>query len=131
MSSHPSQPAKFAIINIGGVVLDQIDELALSLSFLYCVTVGLYLVVLHGTSPQLNEILKRGHALMNESWVISTVTDTDVWVWRKGWPGVWHANEDAQAWHEGRVGVWPANEGGWAWREGQVGAWPANEGGRA
>ena len=128
---HPSQPAKFAIINIGGVVLDQIDELALSLSFLY--HVGLYLVVLHGAGPQLNEILERerGHALMNESWVTSAVTDADVWVWHKGWPGVWRANEDALAWHEGRVGVWPAIEGSQAWHEGRVGAWPANEGGWA
>ncbi|KAF8586782.1 bifunctional acetylglutamate kinase/N-acetyl-gamma-glutamyl-phosphate reductase [Ramaria rubella] len=56
-SSHPSQPAKFAVIKIGGAVLDQIDELALSLSFLY--RVGLYPVVLHGAGPQLNEILER------------------------------------------------------------------------
>ncbi|PVG03898.1 putative ARG6-n-acetyl-gamma-glutamyl-phosphate reductase [Serendipita vermifera] len=55
-SSHPSQPAKFAVIKIGGAVLDQIDELALSLSFLY--RVGLYPVVLHGAGPQLNEILE-------------------------------------------------------------------------
>ena len=41
----------------GGAVLDQIDELALSLSFLYCV--GLYLVILHGAGPQLNEIPER------------------------------------------------------------------------
>ncbi|KAJ7620994.1 acetylglutamate kinase ARG6 [Roridomyces roridus] len=56
-SSHPSQPAKFAVIKIGGAVLDQIDELALSLSFLY--RVGLYPVVLHGAGPQLNEIIER------------------------------------------------------------------------
>ena len=37
--------------------MDQIDELALSLSFLY--RVGLYPVVLHGAGPQLNEILER------------------------------------------------------------------------
>jgi acetylglutamate kinase len=37
--------------------LDQIDELALSLSFLY--RVGLYPVVLHGGGPQLNEIIER------------------------------------------------------------------------
>ena len=55
-SSHPSQPAKFAVIKIGGAVLDQIDELALSLSFLY--RVGLYPVVLHGAGPQLNEIIE-------------------------------------------------------------------------
>ncbi|GJJ12963.1 hypothetical protein Clacol_007210 [Clathrus columnatus] len=56
-SSHPSHPAKFAVIKIGGAVLDQIDELALNLSFLY--RVGLYPVVLHGAGPQLNEILER------------------------------------------------------------------------
>ncbi|KAJ7062119.1 acetylglutamate kinase ARG6 [Mycena amicta] len=56
-SSHPSQPAKFAVIKIGGAVLDQIDELALSLSFLY--RVGLYPVVLHGAGPQLNHIIER------------------------------------------------------------------------
>jgi N-acetyl-gamma-glutamyl-phosphate reductase/acetylglutamate kinase len=38
-------------------VLDQIDELALSLSFLY--RVGLYPVVLHGAGPQLNDIMER------------------------------------------------------------------------
>ncbi|KAJ7474719.1 acetylglutamate kinase ARG6 [Mycena latifolia] len=56
-SSHPSQPAKFAVIKIGGAVLDQLDELALSLSFLY--RVGLYPVVLHGAGPQLNQIIER------------------------------------------------------------------------
>lgn len=56
-SSHPSQPAKFAVIKIGGAVLDQLDELALNLSFLY--RVGLYPVVLHGAGPQLNEILEK------------------------------------------------------------------------
>ncbi|TFK24027.1 Arg-6 protein [Coprinopsis marcescibilis] len=56
-SSHPSQPAKFAVIKIGGAVLDDIDELALSLSFLY--RVGLYPVILHGAGPQLNDIMER------------------------------------------------------------------------
>ncbi|KAI0047888.1 bifunctional acetylglutamate kinase/N-acetyl-gamma-glutamyl-phosphate reductase [Auriscalpium vulgare] len=56
-SSNPSQPAKFAVIKIGGAVLEQLDELALSLSFLY--RVGLYPVILHGGGPQLNEILER------------------------------------------------------------------------
>lgn len=56
-SSHPSQPAKFAVIKVGGAVLDQLDELALSLSFLY--RVGLYPVVLHGAGPQLNDIIER------------------------------------------------------------------------
>ncbi|EIN04731.1 acetylglutamate kinase ARG6 [Punctularia strigosozonata HHB-11173 SS5] len=56
-SSHPSNPAKFAVIKIGGAVLDELDELAHALSFLY--RVGLYPVVLHGAGPQLNEILER------------------------------------------------------------------------
>ena len=34
-----------------------VDELALSLSFLY--RVGLYPVILHGAGPQLNEIIER------------------------------------------------------------------------
>ncbi|KAG8910130.1 hypothetical protein FRC00_008803 [Tulasnella sp. 408] len=55
-SSHPGQPAKFAVIKIGGASLDQLDDLALSLSSLY--RVGLYPVVLHGASPHLNEILE-------------------------------------------------------------------------
>ncbi|KAF8320276.1 acetylglutamate kinase ARG6 [Clavulina sp. PMI_390] len=54
-SSHPSNPAKFAVIKVGGAVLDQLDDLALSLSFLY--RVGLYPVVLHGGGPQLNQII--------------------------------------------------------------------------
>ncbi|KAG6908293.1 hypothetical protein DXG01_005394 [Tephrocybe rancida] len=54
-SSHPSQPAKFAVIKVGGAVLAQLDELALSLSFLY--RVGLYPVILHGAGPQLNDIM--------------------------------------------------------------------------
>lgn len=56
-SSHPSHPARFAVIKVGGAVLDQLDELALSLSFLY--RVGLYPVVLHGAGPQLNGILEQ------------------------------------------------------------------------
>ncbi|KAI0295691.1 bifunctional acetylglutamate kinase/N-acetyl-gamma-glutamyl-phosphate reductase [Russula brevipes] len=57
-SSNPSQPAKFAVIKVGGAVLDQLHELALSLSFLY--RVGLYPVILHGGGPQLNEIIESG-----------------------------------------------------------------------
>ncbi|KDR70158.1 hypothetical protein GALMADRAFT_127797 [Galerina marginata CBS 339.88] len=56
-SSHPSQPAKFAVIKVGGAVLAELDELALSLSFLY--RVGLYPVVLHGAGPQLNDIMEQ------------------------------------------------------------------------
>ncbi|CAL1710683.1 unnamed protein product [Somion occarium] len=55
-SSDANQPAKFAVIKIGGAVLDQVDELALNLSFLY--RVGLYPVVLHGAGPQLNGIIE-------------------------------------------------------------------------
>jgi N-acetyl-gamma-glutamyl-phosphate reductase / acetylglutamate kinase len=50
------QPAKFAVIKVGGAVLSELDELALSLSFLY--RVGLYPVVLHGAGPQMNSILE-------------------------------------------------------------------------
>jgi N-acetyl-gamma-glutamyl-phosphate reductase / acetylglutamate kinase len=57
-SSNPSQPAKFAVIKVGGAVLGQLDEFALSLSFLY--RVGLYPVILHGAGPQLNETIERG-----------------------------------------------------------------------
>ena len=57
-SSNPSQPAKFAVIKVGGGVLGQLNELALSLSFLF--RVGLYPVILHGGGPQLNEIIERG-----------------------------------------------------------------------
>ncbi|KIL59730.1 hypothetical protein M378DRAFT_14589 [Amanita muscaria Koide BX008] len=55
-SSHSSEPAKFAVIKVGGAVLSQLDELAYSLSFLY--KLGLYPVVLHGGGPQLNQILE-------------------------------------------------------------------------
>ncbi|KAB5589254.1 N-acetyl-gamma-glutamyl-phosphate reductase / acetylglutamate kinase [Ceratobasidium theobromae] len=55
-SSNPTHPAKFAVIKVGGAVLEQIDELALSLSFLS--RVGLYPVILHGAGPQLNDILE-------------------------------------------------------------------------
>ncbi|THH18151.1 hypothetical protein EW146_g2789 [Bondarzewia mesenterica] len=51
-SSNPSHPAKFAVVKVGGAVLEDLDELALSLSFLY--RVGLYPVILHGAGPQLN-----------------------------------------------------------------------------
>ncbi|CAE6456217.1 unnamed protein product [Rhizoctonia solani] len=55
-SSNPAAPAKFAVLKVGGAVLENIDELALSLSFLS--RVGLYPVVLHGAGPQLNDILE-------------------------------------------------------------------------
>ncbi|KAL7421255.1 hypothetical protein Q5752_004140 [Cryptotrichosporon argae] len=49
--------AKFAVLKIGGAILtNELDDLALSLSFLN--RLGLYPVVLHGAGPQLNEILE-------------------------------------------------------------------------
>ena len=49
---------KFAVLKVGGAILtNELDELALSLSFLH--RVGLYPIVLHGAGPQLNEILER------------------------------------------------------------------------
>ncbi|CAO1626066.1 unnamed protein product [Parajaminaea phylloscopi] len=49
---------KFAVLKVGGAILThQLDELALSLSFLH--RVGLYPIVLHGAGPQLNEILEK------------------------------------------------------------------------
>ncbi|PKI85064.1 hypothetical protein MVES_001004 [Malassezia vespertilionis] len=49
---------KFAVLKVGGAILtNQLDELALSLTFLH--RVGLYPIVLHGAGPQLNEILER------------------------------------------------------------------------
>ncbi|KIY52656.1 acetylglutamate kinase, partial [Fistulina hepatica ATCC 64428] len=45
------------VIKVGGAVLGQVDELALSLAFLY--RLGLYPVVLHGGGPQLNDIIER------------------------------------------------------------------------
>ncbi|RXK39280.1 acetylglutamate kinase [Tremella mesenterica] len=49
--------AKFAVLKIGGAILsNELDDLALSLSFLN--RLGLYPVVLHGAGPQLNDILE-------------------------------------------------------------------------
>ncbi|CAD6975191.1 unnamed protein product [Tilletia controversa] len=49
---------KFAVLKVGGAILtQQLDELALSLSFLH--RVGLYPIVVHGAGPQLNDILER------------------------------------------------------------------------
>ncbi|KAK8843320.1 N-acetyl-gamma-glutamyl-phosphate reductase [Kwoniella newhampshirensis] len=49
--------AKFAVLKIGGAILtNELDDLALSLSFLN--RLGLYPIVLHGAGPQLNEILE-------------------------------------------------------------------------
>ncbi|KAI0079212.1 bifunctional acetylglutamate kinase/N-acetyl-gamma-glutamyl-phosphate reductase [Panus rudis PR-1116 ss-1] len=55
-SSDVNHPAKFAVIKVGGAVLDEVEELAVNLSFLY--RVGLYPVVLHGAGPQLNQIIE-------------------------------------------------------------------------
>lgn len=49
---------QFAVIKVGGAIItQQLEELASSLAFLY--HVGLYPVVLHGTGPQINDILDR------------------------------------------------------------------------
>ncbi|KAA8917435.1 hypothetical protein TRICI_000384 [Trichomonascus ciferrii] len=49
---------QFAVIKVGGAIItQQLEELASSLAFLY--HVGLYPVVLHGTGPQINDILER------------------------------------------------------------------------
>lgn len=48
---------QFAVIKVGGAIItDSLDQLASSLAFLY--HVGLYPVVLHGTGPQINQILE-------------------------------------------------------------------------
>lgn len=48
----------FAVIKVGGAILtNELEDLALSLTFLH--RVGLYPIVLHGAGPQLNEILER------------------------------------------------------------------------
>lgn len=48
---------QFAVIKVGGAIItDQLPELASCLAFLY--HVGLYPIVLHGTGPQINEILE-------------------------------------------------------------------------
>ncbi|KAH3672388.1 hypothetical protein WICMUC_004224 [Wickerhamomyces mucosus] len=48
---------QFAVIKVGGAIITQnLDELASCLAFLY--HVGLYPIVLHGTGPQINELLE-------------------------------------------------------------------------
>lgn len=48
---------QFAVIKVGGAIItQQLDELASCLAFLY--HVGLYPIVLHGTGPQINELLE-------------------------------------------------------------------------
>ncbi len=48
---------QFAVIKVGGAIItDELDKLAASLAFLY--HVGLYPIILHGTGPQINEILE-------------------------------------------------------------------------
>ncbi|GME72423.1 unnamed protein product [Ambrosiozyma monospora] len=48
---------QFAVIKVGGAIItQQLPELASCLAFLY--HVGLYPIVLHGTGPQINEILE-------------------------------------------------------------------------
>lgn len=49
---------RFAVIKVGGAIIThEIEQLAKALSFLY--HVGLYPIVLHGTGPQINELLER------------------------------------------------------------------------
>lgn len=53
-----SDATTFAVVKVGGAILThQLDELALSLSFLH--RVGLYPIVLHGAGPQLNDLLEK------------------------------------------------------------------------
>lgn len=48
---------QFAVIKVGGAIItQQLSELASCLAFLY--HVGLYPIVLHGTGPQINELLE-------------------------------------------------------------------------
>ena len=53
-SPSPSRPAKFAVIEVDGAVLDNVDELAINLRCFF----GLYPVVLHGAGYQLNSIIE-------------------------------------------------------------------------
>lgn len=49
---------QFAVIKVGGAIItQQLEELASCLAFLY--HVGLYPIVLHGTGPQINELLEK------------------------------------------------------------------------
>lgn len=49
---------QFAVIKVGGAIIThEMPELASSLAFLY--HVGLYPIVLHGTGPQINDILEK------------------------------------------------------------------------
>lgn len=49
---------QFAVIKVGGAIItEQLPELASCLAFLY--HLGLYPIVLHGTGPQINEILEK------------------------------------------------------------------------
>ena len=49
---------RFAVIKVGGAIITQeMPQLANALSFLY--HVGLYPIVLHGTGPQINELLEK------------------------------------------------------------------------
>lgn len=49
---------RFAVIKVGGAIIThEIEKLAKALSFLY--HVGLYPIVLHGTGPQINDLLER------------------------------------------------------------------------
>ena len=56
--TYEQTPSPLGFDRIGGAILsNELDDLALSLSFLN--RLGLYPVVLHGAGPQLNEILEQ------------------------------------------------------------------------
>lgn len=49
---------QFAVIKVGGAIItNHLDQLSLCLAFLY--HLGLFPIVLHGTGPQINELLER------------------------------------------------------------------------
>lgn len=57
---------QFAVIKVGGAIItQQLPELASCLAFLY--HVGLYPIVLHGTGPQINELLENAGVEPNYS----------------------------------------------------------------
>ena len=47
---------QFAVIKVGGAIITTIERISIMLGILY--HVGLYPIVLHGTGPQINELLK-------------------------------------------------------------------------
>ena len=47
---------QFAVIKVGGAIIITIERISIMLGILY--HVGLYPIVLHGTGPQINELLE-------------------------------------------------------------------------